>query len=197
MMRTALLTLLTALSLVAAPASNAALIHFEVELFGFNEVPANASPGTGTAEVDIDTVAMTMTIDVDFMNLLGMTTIAHIHCCVLVPPDNAGVATQVPTFIGFPAGVASGSYSNTFDLLDEASYNPAFVAAHGGTAQGAFDFLFAGMLAGQSYLNIHTNMFPGGEIRGTLIQVPEPAALSLLVFALAGLAISLGRRKLR
>ena len=28
--------------------------------------------------------------------------------------------------------------------------------------------LFAGLRAGQSYLNIHTTTFPGGEIRGVL-----------------------------
>jgi hypothetical protein len=36
------------------------------------------------------------------------------------------------------------------------SYNPAFISAHGGTvAQAEADFI-AGILGGQSYLNIHT-----------------------------------------
>lgn len=195
MMRTAFLTLIATLSLAVAPAANAAIINFDVELLGSNEDPPNASPGNGTGHIVIDTDAMTMTIDVDFMDLLANTSAAHIHCCT--PAGNVGVATQVPSFMGFPLGVTSGSYFQVFDLLALSTYSPAFVAAHGGTAQSAFDFLFAGMQAGESYFNIHTTMFPGGEIRGTLIQVPEPASLGLLALALAGLAASLGRRKLR
>jgi CHRD domain/PEP-CTERM motif len=195
MMRTALLTLITALSLAVAPAANAAIINFEVELLGSNEDPPNASPGEGTGHIVIDTDAMTMKIDVEFMGLLGTTTAAHIHCCTVA--GNIGVATQLPSFIGFPSGVTSGAYFEVFDLLDLATYNPAFVTANGGTAQGAFDFLFAGMLAGESYFNIHTMMFSGGEIRGTLIQVPEPASLGLLALALAGLAAAPRRSKPR
>jgi len=194
MMRTAVLTLLAALTLIAAPATNAALITFEVELNGANENPDVASPGTGTAEVEIDTVLKTMTLDVIFAGLLGNTTASHIHCCT-PPTGNAGVATQVPTFAGFPLGVTSGTYSNMFDMSLLSSYNPSFVAAHGGTADSAFDFLLAGMRAGESYLNIHSSMFPGGEIRGTLIQVPEPGTLVLLGLAFAGLAVTLRRKK--
>jgi hypothetical protein len=54
----------------------------------------------------------------------------------------------------------------TFDMTNPASYNPAFVTAHGDTATGAEATLLAGLQAGQGYLNILTTMFPGGEIRG-------------------------------
>jgi hypothetical protein len=42
------------------------------------------------------------------------------------------------------------------------------VTANGGTTAGAEAALLAGLEAGQAYLNIHTTMFPGGEIRGFL-----------------------------
>ena len=192
-MRTAVLTLLAALALVATPAGHTAVISFHVDLSGASEVPANASPGTGTAEIELDTILRTLSLDVIFADLLGLTTASHIHCCT-PPTDNAGVATQVPTFIGFPLGVTSGTYSQVFDMTLASVYNPSFIGAHGGTVDGAFDFLVAGMLAGMSYLNIHSATFPGGEIRGTLMRVPEPASLALFGIALASLA-AIRRRK--
>ena len=50
MMRTAVLTLLTALALVAAPAGHTAVIPFHLTLSGANENPPVASPGTGHAQ---------------------------------------------------------------------------------------------------------------------------------------------------
>jgi len=129
--------------------------------------PAIATPGTGTAKVTWNTLTNEMTVDVTFSGLTTPTTAAHIHCCV-TPPGNTGVATTVPTFTGFPLGVTSGTYTHTFDMTSAASYNPAFVTANGGTAAGAEAALLAGLEAGQAYLNIHTTMFPGGEIRGFL-----------------------------
>jgi hypothetical protein len=35
------------------------------------------------------------------------------------------------------------------------------------------------MFARDTYLNIHTSVVPGGEIRGFLVQAPEPATLEL------------------
>ena len=193
-MRPAALTLLAALTLVAAPSSNAAPIFFQADLSGANEIPGNASPGTGTAKIELDDVLKTLRLDVIFAGLLAPTTASHIHCCT-PPTGNAMVATQVPSFIGFPLGVTSGTYSQVFDMSLASFYNPAFITAHGGTVNGAFDFLVTGMLGGQSYLNIHSTQFPGGEIRGTLNTLPEPGVLSLLGLALAGLAYMRRRKR--
>jgi hypothetical protein len=54
--------------------------------------------------------------------------------------------------------------------------------------------LAAGMEAGQTYLNIHTNVFPGGEIRGTLEPVPEPGTFVLAGLALVGVVLRQKRR---
>jgi hypothetical protein len=171
-----------------SPYCLATLLSFGATLTGPAEFPPNASPGTGDATVTIDTVAHLMTVHAAFSGLLGTTTASHIHCCTALPGvGTAPVATQTPTFFGFPLGVTAGTYDNTFDLLDMATYNAPFVAANGGTAVGAEAALIAGLLAGVAYFNIHSTAFPGGEIRGFL-AVSEPATLAVAALGLVALA---------
>jgi hypothetical protein len=167
---------------------------FTAFLDGPSESPPNNSPGTGFATVTFSLALHTLQIDVTFSGLLGTTTAAHIHAPTAVPfTGTAGVATQLPSFIGFPLGVTSGVYSHLFSTLDPATYNPAFVAANGGTAQGAETALVAAFGNGTSYFNIHSSQFPGGEIRGFL--VPEPATVSLIVLGSVGLLFAARRAR--
>ena len=132
MNRTALALILAASISLPATMANANIIVFSGNFSGAQEFPANASTGTGLVTVTVDDVLNTMTVDAAWANLLAPTTVAHIHCCARLGA-NAGVATGVPTFPGFPAGVHE---RNLFRYLRHdagASYNPAFVTAQGGT----------------------------------------------------------------
>ena len=171
------LALLAAVSIGAASAAQAAVINYYVNLNGPSESPVNASPGIGTATVDIDPVAHTMHIHLVFSGLTGATTASHIHAATTVAfTGTAGVATTTPYFAGFPIGVTSGSYDNTLDLTQATSYNPSYVAAHGGTTAQAEIDLLAAIAAGKAYLNVHTQAFTGGEIRGFLSTDPSTPA---------------------
>ena len=193
-MKLAKITLVTGL-LFGSVAFSAPISYFAI-LDGPSEAPPNISPGTGFATVLIDLVAQTMEVDVTFSGLLGTTTASHIHCCTAVPDvGTAGVATTTPYFTGFPLGVTSGSYSHLFDMTLASSYNPAFVTAEGGVAN-AEAALAAGIASGNAYLNIHSTVVPGGEIRGFLeASAPEPSTLLLAGAALASLALLRRRRQ--
>lgn len=197
------------LTLAALSPASAALLTYDADLSGANESPAVPSTGTGYALVTYDDLAHTLRVQAAFSGLVGTTTAAHIHCCA-APPGNAGVATQVPSFAGFPLGVTSGSYDNLFDLTLSSSWNASFVTAQGGTLAGAEAALATGLAAGQAYLNIHTAFRTAGEIRGFLQAcapgtsntcgpptsgVPEPGALALLGAGIAGLATMRRRRQ--
>lgn len=187
--------LLVFLGLFAAAGACQA-ITYTAQLSGPNESPPVASPGTGFAIIDFDATAHTLRVNETFSGLLGTTTASHIHCCLATPGiGNAGVATQVPTFAGFPLGVTGGTYQNTFDTLLAATWNPAFITANGGTPAGAEAALAGGLAAGTTYINIHTNLFPAGEIRGFLTQAtsgqaPEPGSIALMAIAFGALGLT-------
>lgn len=190
---------LGALSLVLSPAiSRAAVIVFTAFLDGPSESPPNASPGAGSATAIYDSVAHTLQLSANFSGLIGLTTAAHIHAPTAVAgTGTAGVATQTPSFVGFPLGVSSGVFNNTLDLTMLSSYNPAFVTANGGTAASAEAALTSFMMQGKSYFNIHSSQFGGGEIRGFLTAVPEAGTSSAVLLLLAAVPFLLLRRRTR
>jgi hypothetical protein len=153
-----------------ALAAYATPFTFVATLTGANEIPVNTSPGTGQAVVVLDPAAHTLQITVTFSGLTSDVVAAHIHCCLPSPlaATNVGVATTVQAFPGFPLGVTAGTYSSqVFALTQPLIYNLAFVTAQGGLTQ-AEAALVAGIENAETYLNIHTSNFPGGEIRGYL-----------------------------
>jgi hypothetical protein len=186
--------LLAVLMMGMQQVSHASLIVTSAVLSGVTEIPSNASPGTGFAEVTFDDVLLTMEVHASFTGLIGTTTASHIHAATATPGSaNVGVATNLPSFTGFPLAVTSGTYDHIFDMSLASSYNPAFITAQGGISN-AFSTLIAASSTGNAYFNIHTTQFPGGEIRGLLFAVPEPATLALVAIALAGVGFS-GRKR--
>lgn len=144
--------------------------------------------------VTLETGGRSILVDMPFRDLVGTTAAAHIHCCT--SEAFTGTAPVALPFAGFPTGVRAGDYSASIPLADAASWEPAFLAANGGTVQGAASALLDAIAANEAYVNIHTSAYANGEIRGFLVAapVPEPSGWAMLGAGMAGL-LWLGRRR--
>jgi hypothetical protein len=179
-----------AMLLLVPTGAHGASFVFTAHLSGAAESPPVESPGTGFTTVTYNSVLHTLRVEANFSGLIGSTTVAHIHAPTAFAGEGTiGVATQLPTFSGFPAGVTSGIYDATFDLTEASSFSPSFLTNHGGGDPTAAETaLVAALLEGKGYLNIHTTFAPGGEIRGFLApSVPEPGMGLAGAVALLGL----------
>lgn len=196
MKRLIIVTVFATILFVGVPSSFASPLTFYTTLSGPNEEPPNGSPATGYALVTIDSVLHTMRVQVTFQDLLGPNIAAHIHGPTAVPfSGTAAVATTTPTFTGFPSGTTSGFFDSTFDMTQASSYRAGFLAGFGGSTAAAEAALFSSIIDGRAYLNVHSTVFTGGEIRGFLVQTPEPATMMLLGTGLAGVALKFKRRR--
>lgn len=126
-----------ALSLLAAPGSSQ-VVTLHVTAEALQETSAVTSSGFGTGTIDVDTAADTADISFTFANLTSATNMAHVHG-LADPGVAAGILQGLP--ITSPI-----TFTWNYSLLP--SEETALVEGH-------------------TYLNIHTTMFPGGEIRGT------------------------------
>ncbi|WP_221029354.1 fasciclin domain-containing protein [Actomonas aquatica] len=120
-------------------------IRFVAELSGDNEVPAVSTDATGTAELWLYPETNTYTLSVTTTGLSGAITGSHIH--EAAAGSNGAVAIGLGDFSSYTAA-AGGFYAGTFS--------------------GDYDGDLEALLAGEAYVNIHTAINPGGELRGQL-----------------------------
>lgn len=136
--------------LVGSPFLKAQTI-FVADLAGTNEVPANASPARGFAIVTLNDAMDTLTVSLIFAGLTADQTAAHIHAAA-DPGVNAPV--RVP--------LDNGQFLNRdFPIPDMLPGSPPMTR----------DEFVAALCNGQAYVNVHSVMFPGGEIRDQLARI--------------------------
>jgi hypothetical protein len=143
---------------LASPA-NAQTIRFTAFLHGGNETPLVLTGAFGNATVTLDTSTQTVSWVIDIFNLPSGINNAHFH--VGAP----GIAGPTVVNIAFTA-----NQSNDFRLSGSAT--AANLNARGDQGIRSWDDFMQALQGEQMYINIHTNVNGGGEIRGQVVRVP-------------------------
>jgi hypothetical protein len=126
--------------LAFASPSFAETVKFKADLNGASEVPPNQSPGTGTVTATYDTGTKQLAWKGSYTGLTGPATAAHFHGPA-APGKNAGVAVAIKP--------STSPFEGSATLTD---------------AQAA------DLMAGNWYVNVHTDANKGGEVRGQLMK---------------------------
>ena len=163
--------------------------------------PRPASFGTAVFELNDAMTSLTFEAMVNNIDVTGLQSAdpndnlvsAHIHAAPgAVPGVNAPV---VWGFFGTPF-----NDTNPTDTV----FTP-FASGVGGVVQGKWDLpegnaatnltlQLPNLMAGHAYINFHTTQFPGGEIRGQILPIPEPETYALMLTGL-GVVIVVARRR--
>ncbi len=120
--------------------ASAEVISLRAALTSRSQVPSNDSPGTGQGTFSYNTDTKQLRFTITYDGLTGPATAAHIHGPAAADA-NAGVIV--------PFAVPESPISGTATLTEEQA---------------------AALLAGRTYVNVHTNTHRGGEIRGQILR---------------------------
>lgn len=156
-----LLSLLTISALLAQNVRGVATAH----LRSYEEVPALSTPGSGDFVATINAAGTEMNYQLRFSNLQGKVLQSHIHFGQKAV--NGGIMIFLCSNLGNgPAGTqACPADGGTISGVIQA----ANVTGNAqGIAPGELFEIIQGLRGGVTYVNVHTDLFPGGEIRGQL-----------------------------
>jgi hypothetical protein len=185
------LRVFTALALLAVSAvipTRASIIQFSGTLAADQVVAGSTSTATGFALVSIDTTLFTITTDLSWSGLSGPADRAHLHSGPEGQPTDGiffhevlGLFDDSPTrTVACPWD--TGSFTN---CVPSTGFVEDVLQLDATDGYGFADFasLVAAFFQDGVFIDMHTELFPDGEIRTQLlpVSVPEPSILSLLL----------------
>lgn len=191
--------LLTFAACATASVSSAAIIQFDLLgkagpglIAGNENATILGTPGSGgelLGGFTFDNVAKVLSISFSWSGLqgasagtFGMASGFHIHGPTTTPDPFLGNASVLHNISG---GTAGGGAVPAYTVNNLATGSGSIT----GTISGIPAAQEADLLAGRWYVNVHSALNPGGEIRGNLVLVPEPAGALLGAAALGTLAL--------
>lgn len=147
----------------------ASVLH--AHLRGFQEVPVVSTVATGEFRGVINPSDTAIAFEFSYSGLQGKVTQAHIH--VGQRSVNGGIVIwfcQTTTNPG-PAGTptctdGSGHFTGTITSANVVAPTGANTSQQIGN--GDFDKVLEAIRAGKAYANVHSDLSPGGEIRGQI-----------------------------
>jgi Asp-tRNA(Asn)/Glu-tRNA(Gln) amidotransferase A subunit family amidase len=127
---------------------------FTAQLDGDQEVPPTDTDASGSAVFTLNDNKTALQYTLNVTNIYNVTA-AHIH----LGPAGANGPVVVPLFSGSEAGPVNGILAEGTIMSDDLT---------GPLAGMTLDDLVAEMDGGNTYTNVHTGKYPGGEIRGQI-----------------------------
>jgi len=156
-----------AAALLLGHAGGAFADSLQTKLSGYSEAPAVSSAASGRFKAKLDKQAGALTYELSYEGLEGPVRMAHIH--IGQRGVNGGIMVwlcQTASFVD-PTGLAPiCPVSGTVRGVIQAA-NVLAVGAQGVDAM-SFDELLDAIRASVAYVNVHSDRFPGGELRGQI-----------------------------
>jgi len=165
-----LLTSMLMLPLLLVVPAVASAEQIKADLTGYEEVPSVSTVSTGEFRAHISPDGESIDYELSYSGLQGTVQQSHIHVaqlsvngsiviwlCQTATPflDPTGHAPQCPQ-----SGTVTGTITSANVIAG--SMAPQQLAA------GHLAEVIAAIRAGAAYANVHTNLSPGGEIRGQI-----------------------------
>ena len=149
---------------VAATSADEGTLSLRAKLTGFQESPPKLSPSTGTFQATV--IGSTLSYKLTYTKLSSPAFMSHIHFAQ--PAVNGGIflwlcgSASAPGPAGTPTcppdgGTVSRSGITAADIQSVSAQNLS-----AGDFAGALRIITGGV----AYVNVHTTLFPAGEIRG-------------------------------
>ena len=139
--------------------------HFVAFLSGYQEVPSVSTPAEGVFQVHVSSDRSHFDYVLQYKNLQGTVQQAHIHF--------AQTAVNGPIVVWLCGTATNPGPAGTQPCPQQGTLNGSIGAAQvlasppaQQLAAGEVDELVRAMRNGAAYVNVHTSLSPGGEIRG-------------------------------
>ena len=137
-------------------------IRFHIHLAGDQQVPAVNTTAFGFAEVQLSEDNSTLSFEVVVCNIANVIA-SHIHV--------GAAGTNGPVVLPF-FGSTSKPFNSTkgCDILAEGTRASANLVARPDAGINTWTDFIKALVAGNTYVNVHTTAHTGGEIRGQLVH---------------------------